>query len=764
MLKTVCRAMLLLVVLGIASAVSAGEVSPGSAEIRAAVVKSLPLLEKGAAGSMTERPQCFTCHNQGLPLLALTTARARGFEVDAKHLQTQFEFIAGFLSEHHEDFAAGKGTGGQVATAAQALWALETGNWKPDEDTAAVADYLLQFEKESERWRMTSDRPPTESSDFTANYLAIRALKTFATPEQQDRADRRIDQARRWLLENSPKETEDRVFRLWGLKLAGAATDRIHAAAAELLATQREDGGWSQTAELDSDAYATGTALVALHQAGGLGVAEPPYARGLKFLLRTQLEDGSWFVHSRSKPFQKYFESGFPHGPDQFISIAASSWATTALALAYSKPAEGSDLAADRLHNWPQWRGPAANGVAPHGDPPINWDESTNIKWKVEVPGRGVASPIVWGNQVFLATAIDTGRVVDGAAKPEEQPERPFGIRFPNTTYRYAVLCLDLATGQTLWESTATEDLPHEGHHGDSSFASASPTTDGRRLYVAFGSRGVFCFDLSGELQWKRSIDTVQTRLSFGEACSPVLHGESIVLNRDNEGKSQLLVLDARSGVFRWKVDRDEGSAWATPLVIEHEGRTQIITSASKRVRSYDLATGEIIWECGGQVGNVIPSPVQFGNLVCCLSGYKGSAAIAIPLDAKGDITDGNRIAWQYNRDTPYVPSPLLYGERLYFTKVNDAILTCLDAKSGEPLVKATRLPGLTNIYSSPVGAADRVYFVGRDGTTLVVKNAAALEPLATNHLDDAIDASPAIVGKSLLLRGRKFLYCIESP
>jgi outer membrane protein assembly factor BamB len=753
----------LLVVLGIAAAVPADD-SPSQGEIQDAVARAIPLLEKGAAGSMAERSQCFTCHNQGLPLLALTTARAHGFPIDEALVQVQAEFIAEFLTNNREKFLAGKGTGGEVATAGHALWALETTGWKPDETTAAVAEYLLLFEKASEHWRMTSVRPPSESSHFTANYLAVRALRKYAMVEQQKRVDERIEQARRWLLENSPKDTEDCVFRLWGLKLAGASVESVGTAARDLLASQCEDGGWAQAAGMESDAYATGSALVALHEAGGLGVAEPAYTQGVKFLLRTQLDDGSWFVHSRSKPFQTYFESGFPHGPDQFISITASGWATTALALAYSTPVDAGELAAARIDNWPHWRGPLVTGVAPHGDPPVNWSESQNVKWKVEIPGRGVATPIIWNQQVFALTAIDTSKTVEDAPKPEDQPERPFGIKFPNTLYRFTVLCLDRATGKTLWERTATESLPHEGHHGDSSFASASPVTDGRRLYVSFGSRGVFCYDLAGELQWHRPVDTVQTRLSFGEASSPVVHGDALVLNRDNEGHSQILVLDARSGDLRWKVDRDEVSAWATPLVTESGGKTQVVTNASNRVRSYDLATGEVLWECGGQVSNVIPSPVRFGDLVCCMSGYKGSVAMAIPLDSTGDVTNGNRVAWRHDRDTPYVPSPLLYGDLLYFNKSNNAVLTCLDARTGKPVVEATRLPELSNIYASPVGAAERVYFVGRDGTTLVLQHGPRLEPLATNRLDDAIDASPAIAGKQLFLRGRKFLYCLESP
>ncbi|MBS0261933.1 MAG: PQQ-binding-like beta-propeller repeat protein [Planctomycetes bacterium] len=610
---------------------------------------------------------------------------------------------------------------------------------------------------------MTSDRPPSETSHFTASYLAIRGLQKFATPEQSERVAGRIEQARRWLRETVPADTEDRAFRLWALKLVGETDASLRNAAQELLATQRDDGGWSQTADLLSDAYATGSALVALHRAGQLQVTDPAYSRGLKFLLQTQLADGSWFVHSRSKPFQKYFESGFPHGADQFISITASAWATAALALAYAPEKEQSELAASRGQNWPQWRGPQADGVAPQGDPPVRWDEKTNVKWKVEILGHGVSTPIIWGNQVFVITAIDTGKVVEGAPRPEEQPDRPFGIKFPNTLHQFVVLCLDRNTGKVIWQRTATEGLPNEGHHGDSSFASASPVTDGRRLCVSFGSRGLFCYDLAGELLWQQTLDPVQTRLSFGEGCSPVLHGDYVVLNRDNEGHSQILVFNARTGELKWKADRDEVSAWATPLVVEHKGHTQLITNASKRVRSYDLATGNIIWECGGQVSNVIPSPVLFGDLVCCMSGYKGSIALGIPLDAQGDITDANRLAWRHDRDTPYVPSPLLYDGILYFTKSNAAVLTGLNAKTGQPVLEATRLPDLTNIYASPVAAAGRVYIVGREGTTLVFKAGPKFEPLATNRLEDPVDASPAIAGKQLFLRGRKFLYCLES-
>lgn len=318
----------------------ADELTPRVDAIKAAIVKSLPLLEKGAQGSMQERKQCFTCHNQGLPLLALTTAKSRGFQIDDEHLQTQLKFIANFLDKNKQRYLEGKGQGGQVDTAGYALWTLDNGGWKPDETTSAVAEYLLLFQKDKEHWQSQSRRPPSEHSMFTSSYVALRGLQSFGTPSQKSRIDARVDQVREWLLKTPPTETEDRVFRLRALQLVNASERDIRAAAAELLETQCDDGGWAQLVDRESDAYATGSALVALHQSGGVPVDHPAYRKGLSFLIASQHDDGSWHVASRSKPFQTYFESGYPHGADQFISIAAAGWSTTALALALPVPTE----------------------------------------------------------------------------------------------------------------------------------------------------------------------------------------------------------------------------------------------------------------------------------------------------------------------------------------------------------------------------------------------------------------------------------------
>jgi squalene cyclase len=337
-MKTISRFATLLVVLTLQAAARADE-GPSVEEIKAAIAKSLPLLEAGARGSMEQRKGCFTCHNQGLPIMALTSARSRGFAIDEAHLKTQLEFIADFLGKNKEKYSRGKGTGGQADTAGYALWTLSAGGWSPDETTATVTEYLLLYQQDRDHWDSVSRRPPTEQSSFTTSFVALRGLKSFGTPEQRSRVEARLNQVHLWLEETSPEDTEDRVFRLRALKLLGASEEAICRAKEELLEAQLPDGGWAQRADMESDAYATGSVLAALCQAGGLAASDPAYRGGLRFLIASQQEDGSWHVVSRSKPFQTYFESGYPHGKDQFISIAAGSWATIALSLALPETA-----------------------------------------------------------------------------------------------------------------------------------------------------------------------------------------------------------------------------------------------------------------------------------------------------------------------------------------------------------------------------------------------------------------------------------------
>jgi outer membrane protein assembly factor BamB len=429
-------------------------------------------------------------------------------------------------------------------------------------------------------------------------------------------------------------------------------------------------------------------------------------------------------------------------------------------------------LAAANQAFWPQWRGPLANGVAPLGDPPTQWSETNNLKWKVRIPGFGTSTPIIWGNQVFILTAAPTGKKAEASTTPppaQNQGEGPgrrrggggFGSEKPTETQRFVVLCLDRATGKTLWEKAAREELPHEGHHRDHGFASASPVTDGQVLLAYFGSRGLYCYDLNGNLKWEKDFGDMRTRNGFGEGSSPALHGNTVVVLWDHEGEDFIVALDKNTGKELWRQKRDEPSGWSTPLVVEHTGKHQVVVSATGKVRSYDLVKGDPLWECAGQTANAIPSPVTADGVVYVTSGFRGSALQAIKLGRAGDLAGTDALVWSHNRNTPYVPSPLLFGDLLYFIKSNDAILSCFEASTGKALIDGERLEGIRGVYASPVGARDRVYVLGRDGSTLVLKKGPKLEVLATNKLDDKTDASIAVVGKDLFIRGHQNLYCI---
>ena len=436
-----------------------------------------------------------------------------------------------------------------------------------------------------------------------------------------------------------------------------------------------------------------------------------------------------------------------------------------ALVSALALPVLAGDFEENRRGNWHQWRGPEANGFAPAADPPVTWDQETNVKWKVAVPGQGNSTPIVWGDRVFITTAIETQRKEE--QPPDEEPEapggNPFRIQRPTSYYQFVMLCYDRTTGKLLWQRTATEQVPHEGHHRDHGFASPSPVTDGQFVYASFGSRGIYCWDMEGNLKWNRDLGDLRMYRFFGEGSSPVLEGQTLIVNWDHEGDSFLYALDARTGETKWQVAReDEGTSWSTPLVVEYEGRKQVIVNSNIKARGYEFENGRVLWECGGQVRAVIPCPIVHEGLVYLMSGYPGSALLAVPLDASGDITGSDRIAWSRNKDTPYCPSALLVDGKLYFNKSNRAILTCLDARTGEPIIEKQRMKDLSNIYASPVAAAGRIYFTGRDGTTLVLADGPELKVLATNKLDESIDASPALVGGEIFLRSKKHLYCIS--
>ncbi len=442
----------------------------------------------------------------------------------------------------------------------------------------------------------------------------------------------------------------------------------------------------------------------------------------------------------------------------------AAAIACLGILVTFARAAEPSP---DAERHWPQWRGPHATGVAPHGDPPVEWSESKNVRWKVRIPGRGHATPIIWGDHVYVQTAVPTDRRADAeqvadAAAREPQRWTAHNTPKPAHSYKFQVLALHRSDGRVVWKRTVREAVPHEGGHADASQASNSAITDGEYLYVYFGSRGLYCFDLDGNLEWQQDLGEMKTRLGFGEGSSPALHGDTIVLNWDDEGDSFIIALNKKTGKKLWQVDRDEVTSWSTPIVVNVAGQPQVIVSATNFIRAYDLTTGELIWKCSGMTRNVIPSPVFGHGLVYALSGFRGSALLAIrPAGARGDITGTDAIVWRHDQGTPYVPSPLLYDDTLYFLSGNKGIVSCFNAKTGAEYYGRQRLQGLRGAFASPVGARDRVYILGRDGTTVVLRRGPRFDVLATNVLEDGFDASPAIAGKELYLRGHEYLYCI---
>lgn len=431
-----------------------------------------------------------------------------------------------------------------------------------------------------------------------------------------------------------------------------------------------------------------------------------------------------------------------------------------------------SELELEAQHAWPQWRGPLATGVAPHANPPLEWSETKNIRWKTALPGKGHSSPIVWGDRIFLTAAIPYGESV----KPRFVRPGAHDNLALTQAHEFAVLAVSRKTGKILWQQTVHKQVPHEAGHVTASLASASPVTDGERAFAFFGSYGLYCLDMHGKLLWKKNLGEMHTKHGHGEGSSPALHGDTLVINWDHEEQSFLVALDKRTGKQLWRVARAEDTSWATPIVValkkgtgpgnaggQSPFSTQVIVPGTNRLRGYDLATGTLIWECGGLSSNIVASPVAANGFVYAGSSYETRNLLAIRLDgAKGDITGTKQVVWSRRRGCPYVPSPLLYGDSLYTSQHYQGIISCLDVKTGDDQGGPFRLDAIDSLYASPVGAAGRVYITSRDGVTVVLSHGAAPpKVLAVNRLEDSISASAALVGREMVLRGERWLYCI---
>ncbi len=413
----------------------------------------------------------------------------------------------------------------------------------------------------------------------------------------------------------------------------------------------------------------------------------------------------------------------------------------------------------DELAGWPQWRGPRGTGVAPTAKPPIEWSAEKNIRWKTAIPGRGHSTPIVAGPYVLLTTAQPVGQPLPPkmSNRPGEHDNLPV-----TSKHQFAVMAIDRASGRIVWNTPVHEAVPIEAGHYTASLASASPVTDGELLFAHFGSHGLYCLTMQGEIVWKKHLGQMHSKHGHGEGASPALSGNMLVINWDHEEKSFLVALDKRTGDTLWRKDREEDTSWSSPIIVEHEGAAQVIVCGTNRVRGYELATGKVLWECGGMSSNIVATPVYDNGILYVGSSYEKKVLMAIDLrNARGDLTLSKHLLWSRTRGTPYVPSMLLYGETLYFLTHYQNVLTRIHGPTGKETPGTIRLGSLGNIYASPVASAGNVYITDLSGTTEVITHTDIPRTIAVNRLDEPVSASLAIVDDCILIRGEQHLFCI---
>ncbi|MDQ3665592.1 MAG: PQQ-like beta-propeller repeat protein [Acidobacteriota bacterium] len=415
-------------------------------------------------------------------------------------------------------------------------------------------------------------------------------------------------------------------------------------------------------------------------------------------------------------------------------------------------------------NNWPQWRGPAGSGVSTEKNLPTEWSATKNIKWKTPIAGRSHSSPIVWGNKIFVTTAIE-GAVVPGAKAVkhmmgDKEFLHPDSIG-ADRKHSFKVICLNATTGRILWEQTAFEGTPYDNRHRKSSFAASTPATDGKYVYAFFGSEGLYAYDMSGKLAWKADLGKLGT-VGMGTGTSPILHDHLVLMQCDEENgdASFIVALDKKTGKEVWKTPRKVQVSWATPILVRTVNRAELIASGSEAIVAYDPATGKELWRHKGVESNAIPSPVANNEVVFLSAGYPAKTVMAIRLGATGDLTDSANVAWKHAKGTAYVPSPILYGDYLYLT-TDRGILTCLNAKTGEVVYEGGRVPIPATFTASPVAFDGKILLTSEDGDTFMVKAGPKHEILGSNSVSEPVYASPAIADGYIFIRGEKNLYAI---
>jgi len=430
----------------------------------------------------------------------------------------------------------------------------------------------------------------------------------------------------------------------------------------------------------------------------------------------------------------------------------------------------GSVVSAN-AQNWPSFRGANASGNGDGQNPPTNWDagKNTNIVWKTEIPGLAHASPVVWGDKLFVVTAVS------GAPKGKFRHGLYGDVDSDTDLSKHAwkVYCLDKKTGKILWERAASEGVPKVKRHIKSSHASPSPVTDGKYVVAFFGSEGLFCYDFDGKLVWKQDLGVLDSGWFFdpdyqwGMASSPIIYKDRVIVQCDLQKGSFIAAFDVKTGKQLWKTQRNEIPSWGSPTIFESKGKAMVVTNATKRIRGYDPMTGKELFELSGNSEVTVGTPVVGHDLVFVTAGYPPIQPIyAIKPTASGDISlaegkeSNDHIAWSKKRGGTYMPTPIVYGDHLY-TCSNNGVLTCYDARTGERIYQQ-RIAGQSSSFTaSPIAADGKLYFAGEDGDVFVVKAGTQYELIATNPIGEVIMATPAISEGMIFVRTISHVYGI---